>query len=229
MNKVVKLGLPLLFGALIGLAAPALLAADSVPKTTPEGMALVKQTKSRLVYMMPGASLAAYSKVALLDCYVAFRKNWERDYNRDAAFGMRVKDSDMTRITKELADEFKKIFTEELTDAGFEVVDHTGPDVVILRPAIINLDVTAPDVQSATMSNTIVRSAGDMTLYMEFFDSVSSAIFARVMDAESGDRDGFARQANRVTNKAEADRVIRGWAKELVEHLKEAQATTASS
>lgn len=229
MYKVAKLGFPFLFGALMGLATPALLAADSVPKTTPEGMALVKQTKARLVYMMPGASLAPYSKVALLDCYVAFRKNWERDYNRDARFGMRVKDSDMTRITKELADEFRTVFTKELTDAGFEIVDHTGPDVVILRPAIINLNVTAPDVQTASMTNTIVRSAGDMTLYLEFFDSVSSAIFARVMDAESGDRGGFASQANKVTNKAAADSVIRGWAKELIEHLKDAQATTAGS
>jgi hypothetical protein len=79
------------------------------------------------------------------------------------------------------------------------------------------------------MTNTIVRSAGDMTLYLEFFDSVSSAIFARVMDAESGDRGGFASQANKVTNKAAADSVIRGWAKELIEHLKDAQATTAGS
>jgi hypothetical protein len=228
MKKTVALGIPLLFSAIMGLTTPAVLAADSVPKTTPEGMTLVKQTDSRLVYVMPGASLEPYSKVALLDCYVAFRKNWERDYNRDAAFGVRVSDSDMTRITKELAEEFKAVFSKELTDGGYEIVDHTGPDVVVIRPAIINLDVTAPDLRSASMTTTIARSAGNMTLYMELFDSVSSAVFARVMDAESADRGGFAGMANKVTNKAEADRVIRAWAKEMVEHLDVAKATAAS-
>ena len=61
-----------------------------------------------------------------------------------------------------------------------------------------------------------------MTLYLEFYDSVTSAIIAKVMDAEA-DRaaGGFAMRANSVTNTAAADRILRSWARELAGHLGE--------
>jgi len=56
----------------------------------------------------------------------------------------------------------------------------------------------------------------------EFYDSVTSTIFAKVMDAEA-DRTagGFAMRANSVTNTAAADRMLRSWAREMVDHLGE--------
>ncbi len=222
-----SIAITLMAGFLVILAAPGR-AADQMPQTTPEGMELIKQTKSRVVYAMPGATLDAYTKVALIDCYVAFEKNWERDYNRSASFGMRVRPDDMEAIKQSLAEEFKKVFTEELTKAGHEVVDHTGADVLILRPAIINLDVSAPDVKTAGFSEVVVRSAGSMTLYMELLDSTTSATIARVIDAEA-DPDDFAQHANSVTNKAAADRVLRRWASELASHLGAAQEDTSGS
>ena len=221
-----RLARSILAAFIMVFSATAATAADEIPKTTQEGMQLIKQTKSRVVYTMPGATLDQYTKVGLLDCYVAFEKNWERDYNSSASFGMRVSSDDMDKIKKALADEFRKVFTEELTKAGHEVVDHTGPDVLVVRPAIINLDVTAPDVRSATFSEVVVRSAGSMTLYMELFDSETSAIFARVIDAQ-GDRESFAQRANSVTNKAAADRILRDWARELAKHLGAAREDTA--
>ncbi len=189
-------------------------------------MNLIKQTKTRIVYAMPGASLGQYTKVGLLDCYVAFEKNWEQDYNSSASFGLRVSADDMDKIKKALADEFRKVFTEELTEAGHEVVDRTGPDVLVIRPAIINLNVSAPDVRSSTFSEIVVRSAGSMTLYMELFDSETSAIFGRVIDAQA-DRDNIAERANSVTNKAAADRILRDWARELAGHLGAVEQDTA--
>ena len=212
-----KVAAVLAFSVVAFAAGPAM-AADELPQTTPEGMELLKQTRSRVTYAMPGASLQQYKRVALLDCYVAFAKNWERDYNRDVSMGRRISAEDMEEIKASLAEEFSKVFTKELTEAGHEIVDHAGEDVLVVRPAIINLDVTAPDVGGAGWSRVVVRSAGQMTLYMELFDSATGAIIARVMDAQASDH-GFAMQANRVTNRAEADQILRGWAKELAEHL----------
>ena len=223
------ISLTVLLGALLTIIATGIQAAQDVPQTTPEGMKLIKQTKSRVVYAMPGATLDPYTKVALLDCFVAFRKDWKKDYNRSAAFELRVSDKDMERITSDLSAEFRTIFEKELTDAGHEIVDHTGADVLVIRPAIINLDVEAPDVHAAGMTRTIVRSAGEMTLFMELYDSTTSAIIARVMDAEADNHGGFAREATKVRYKAEADRVLRSWAKELAGHLGEAQAATSSA
>ena len=132
----------------------------------------------------------------------------------------------MERIKKNLAEEFKKVFTEELTKAGHEVVDQTGPDVLIIRPAIVNLDVMAPDIQSPGITHVVVRSAGSLTLYLELYDSTTGAIFGKVMDAQA-DREGFAQLANRVTNKAAADRILRSWASELAGHLGAAREDTA--
>src|SRR5690606_1770377 len=139
--------------------------------------------------------------------------------NRDASFDRRVNADDMERIKSALAEEFRKVFTEELGKGGYEVVDHTGDDVLIVRPSLINLDVTAPDVMSASRSRSYVTSAGSMTLYMELYDSVTGDIIAKVIDPEAADRGGFAMQANRVTNKAEADRILRKWARLLSSHL----------
>lgn len=224
MRKVLRM-----FGSslLLGLIVVPALAKDDLPQTTPEGMELLKQTRSRVTYAMPGATLDAYTKVGLLDCYVAFAKNWDRDYNRSVSMSRRIRPDDMEEIKAKLAEEFQKVFTKELTEAGYEIVDHTGDDVLVIRPAIVDLEITAPDVGSAGISRVYVRSAGQMTLFMELYDSVTGAIIARVIDAESDDS-GFAMQANRVTNKAEADRIMRSWARELAGHLGEVKKEAAA-
>jgi Protein of unknown function (DUF3313) len=213
----------------IALAFSAI-AKEEIPETTPEGLVLMKDTKARVVYARPGATLDQYTKVALLDCYVAFKKNWDRDYNRDQiSLGNRVTTDDMERIKKAVADEFRKVFTEELQEkGGYQIVDVAGEEVLIVRPAIVNLDVTAPDLNSASRTHTAVASAGEMTLYVELFDSSTGDIIARIIDPQAADRGGFAMYANSVTNKAEADRIIRKWAVALRSHLGELdKATTA--
>ena len=56
-------------------------------------------------------------------------------------------------------------------------------------------------------------------LYLELWDSTTNTILARVMDAKADE--GFAEQANRVTNTAAADRILSEWARELRERLDE--------
>lgn len=125
--------------------------------------------------------------------------------------------------TRRLAAEFKKIFTDELqTKGGYEVVDTAAPDVLVLRPAIINLAITGPDLQSPNMNRTIVESAGRMTLCIELYDAVNNTILARVMDPKADNR-GMAQMANRATNKSAADRLLRRWAVALRQHLDAAQ------
>jgi hypothetical protein len=61
-----------------------------------------------------------------------------------------------------------------------------------------------------------------MTLYLEFYDSVTSTIIAKVMDAEADRMGGSSFQmSSSVSNTAAADRILRSWAKELVGHLGE--------
>jgi hypothetical protein len=198
------------------------LAADPPPDVTSDGLHLRKSTKSTLVYVRPGATLAKYDKVAILDCLVEFDKNWQRDYNSSAT--TRVTDSDMERIKKALSDEFKKVFTKELTAGGYQVVDTGGPDVLILRPAIINLRVTAPDLMTPGISRTMVRSAGSMTVYLELWDSVSNTIQARAMDAQADQGMAGGQMSSSVSNAAAARTALKHWADILRDRLDAARA-----
>lgn len=193
------------------------------PQSTPDGLQLTKKTRHSLVYTKPGASLAQYKRVAILDCDVEFEKDWQKDFN-SSSVGLenRVSDADVQRMKTALATEFKRVFTDELGKAGYVLATTAAPDVLVLRPALINVEVNAPDLMTSGPNATIVRSAGQMTLYLELWDSSTSSILARVMDAEADD-EGFAQAANRVTNTAAADRILSEWAKQLRDHLEAAQ------
>jgi hypothetical protein len=157
----------------------------------------------------------------IVDVGVGFKKNWRRDYNRqEVSLDQKVSKSDAEKIKQKVSDEFKKVFTEELKKAGYDVADYdfklAEDDVLVLRPAIMDLVVTAPDTGSMGRGNTFTAGAGAMTLYMEFYDSVSSSILGRVVDRQGGRSDGMMRIANEVTNRAEADQMFKKWASALI-------------
>jgi len=211
------------FAVLVFVLATALEAREKLPETTKDGLVLQHHTELGAVYLKPGATLTAYNQVKILDCYVAFEKNWQRNYN-DEQPGLqgRVSDQDMQKIKSEVAEGFKDSFTKKLDKAGYTVVETTGPDVLLIRPAIINLNVTAPDVLSAGISTNIVSSSGSMTLYAELYDSQTSAKIAEVLDSEEAGGSSFAHVANSVTNRAAFEQTIDKWAEILVKRLDEA-------
>lgn len=211
------------------LNAPAAQAADQQwEQTSPDGLQLTRTLPYGAIYMKPGATFEQYKRLALLDCFVQFAKNWQRDYNQNEPdLEMQVSQGDMDRIKKELAAEFKRVFTEELqTDGGYEIVDIAAPDVLILRPAILNLIVNAPEIDTAPpMSGSVVASAGQMTLYLELWDSTTNKILARVIDTEADQgQGGLAQAGNSVENKEAADRILKNWADRLRKALETARA-----
>lgn len=201
-------------------SVPAVQAKDAPPQVSDDGLQLTKSTRNRLVYVKPGATFSQYDRVAILDCYVEFEKDWQKDYNASrVGLSGRVTDKDVERIKTDLAAEFKKVFIDELQNkGGYQVVDVAAPDVLLLRPALLNVEVNAPDIMSADIGRTVVRSAGQMTLLLELWDPATKTILARVMDAQEDDP-AFGQMANRVTNKAAADRILREWAEELRKRL----------
>jgi hypothetical protein len=223
-----KLGLVVVM--CMGLASLSIASArakDAPPEVSPEGLQLQKNTKNRVVYLKPGATFTQYERVAILDPLVEFEKDWQKDYN-SSRVGLegRVSDKDVERMKTGLAAEFKKIFTDELQNkGGYQVVDTAAPDVLVLRPALLNVEVNAPDVMTAGINASVVRSAGQMTLYLELWDSATNTLLARIMDAQA-DNDAFAKQANRVTNTQAADRILRDWANELRVRLDEIKGKT---
>ncbi len=186
-----------------------------------DGLELIEASNVAVAYIDPEADFGVFQRVAILDPFVAFRSNWQRDVNRSRRRG-RINASDMERIKADVASLFKEVFTERLeADDGFEVVVFADYDVLLLRPAIIDLDITAPDMRTAGRSRTYIASAGAATLYIELFDSLSGNIIGRAIDRRASRIPGRAAWAGRVTNTAEARRMFRGWADILRDFLEQ--------
>jgi hypothetical protein len=208
------------------LLLTAVQAKDELPDVTSDGLARIDSKKVDAVYWQTGATLDAYTAVKILDTPVAFRKNWMRDHNSSSTRSLddRVRQSDMDRIKEQLAQAFKDEFTKTLEKAGYQVVEDVGENVLLLRPAIVNLDVAAPDLRNSTgMSRSYTADAGSMTLYLELYDSATSAKIGEIVDSQGAMDTGQMRFSNSVTNKAEADRILRKWAGILVDALDEAR------
>jgi len=212
------------------LAAVAAFTVAVTPLAAQEGEAnwdgLVKVGAKKLdeVYLRPQADFREYTKVMIDPTEVSFRKNWQRDQNRERLdLSNRVSDSDARRILDDAQKEFQKLFAEAYTKDGYQVVAAPGPDVLRISTAIVNLDVTAPDTMSPNRGRTFSRDAGEATLVIEARDSLTGELLGRALDErETSDMGPYVR--NSVTNAAAFEQVFRRWAQTSAEGIAELKA-----
>ena len=132
----------------------------------------------------------------------------------------------MERIKNEVKKLFAEVFTEELQKDGYEMATERAEDVLIVRPAIINLNVNAPDVMSSGMSQTYTTTAGSMTLYLELYDSETDDLLAKAIDPTYDRNSGYMQWATKGSNRAAGRRMMKPWAEVLRKGLDEAHAAT---
>ncbi len=202
-------------------------AKKTLPAVNDEGMELVKDSELATVYADPGADLSIYKRIWLEDATVAFKKNWQRDQNRHYPF--KVRTEDMDRIENDVATLFREVFTKELLDGGYEMTEEAGYDVLIVKPAIVDLDVTAPDIQRTGRTDSYSESAGEMTLNLELYDSLTGDKIVKATDRKRDYRRGYVEWRTSVSNRADARRMMTSWAKALRSSLDEARSATGSS
>jgi hypothetical protein len=202
-------------GAMMGIiAAPAQAAAD-LPKRSGDGLELVEARQGdgvAVLYVRPGATLMAYKRIMLDQVEVAFDPSWKP---RPA-----VSTQDRERIQRELAQEFRIIFADELeSKGGYQIVETPAPDVLRVAAAIADLYIEMPGVGTSPSSKTYVVSASRMSLVSELRDSESGVILARVADRRTasspGRMPGVLHWTTKETNRAEARRALRTWAELL--------------
>ena len=87
---------------------------DELPAVSHDGLEL-RKGKAAVVYVRPGVDFSGYRRFAILECPVAFSKDWERERKSGAA---RVSQKDMDEMKADLSAEFLKIFTDELQNKG---------------------------------------------------------------------------------------------------------------
>ena len=160
--------------------------------------------------VMPGAAqfeFRAVSKTAgagrTLSSRASQREFWISDANRD-----------------KLVDTVSGIFEEELSKAqGWEAAEEAGPDVLILRGALLDIVSFVPP-ELGVRGEIYLSSVGQATLVVEGVDSMSGEVVFRAVERrsiESGPGDLI--RANAVTTWTEVRRVARRWATTLREGL----------
>jgi len=195
-----------------------------LPEYTVEGLKRIESPKDlAVVYAEPGANLAQYDRVYLVEPYVAFKKNWQRDQNRGT---IKVRTSDMDRIKVEVKDIFMEVFTKELEKGGYELATERAEDVLIVKPAIIDLNVNAPDIRTAGRSNTYTDYAGSMTLYLELYDSETDDLLAKALDPTGDRQTSFVQWQTGPANRAAGRRMMEPWAEALRKGLDRAREIT---
>jgi len=216
-----------------GLAAVLILAAVAVSpalaaeeETTWDGLQKVKSKRLDTAYLLPGADFRVYTKVMIDPLEVAFRKNWERDMNRGSRSArQRVSAEDAERIRKEMGEAFLQVLVEDFRKAGWDVVEAPGPDVLRLRPGLVDVWINAPDTMQAGRSYTYTVEAGEATLALEARDSETGQLLGRAVDRRRTGDTGTWTWTTSVSNRAEFTNMFRQWSRILtngMEALKEA-------
>jgi hypothetical protein len=216
-----RVALPGVLAATIGCASPG----DKLPAVSAEGMKRVENSRVDALYVNPDADFSEFRRFAIADVDVSFRRNWLRDQNQTRKdLSRRVSQEDANIIRTAVADSFRRIFTDELEKAGYTIVDpatseNVTDDLLLLLPDIFDLDVSAPDIASPDRVRTYTACGCSMTLSLELQDATSGTLLARITDRKKAPDQRPMRIANSVTNRADANRIMRRWAKMLVEKL----------
>jgi hypothetical protein len=212
----------MLVAVALAMMAPA--GAAKLPATW-DGLVQVKSKKLAAAYLLPHADFRAYSKVMIDPAQVAFEKDWARDYNRTTmTLGGRVTDRDVQKAIADAQAGLDKIFAETFAKQGYQVVTAAGGDVARITFAVIDLEVTAPDVAIGRTYSFSV-DAGEATFVVEVRDSVTNQLLGRGLDRrEAGDTGPVYRTA--VSNREDFKELFQTWANIAAKGLTELRASS---
>ncbi len=116
---------------------------------------------------------------------------------------------------------FSTEFREELAKLeNLEIVDEPGPDVLIVRGALLDVVSRVPP-QTPGRVDIYLDVIGYATLVIEFIDSESGSVLARAVDLDAAHHSCVVFESNPVTNAAEVRRLAKSWARLLRQRLDE--------
>ena len=116
---------------------------------------------------------------------------------------------------------FAEVFGKAYQKAGLEVVTAPGPDVLRVRPGVINLYIAAPDTMTSGRSRVYTMESGEATLFLEVRDSTTGALLGRALDRRATRNTGRVQVSNAVTNLSDFEALFRQWAEISIKGFQE--------
>jgi hypothetical protein len=192
------------------LALP-LLATDKPANTTEDGLVRVEVKNVDKAWKRPGASLEGYKSVMIRPVSVAFNKSWNpRDYG---VFGL--KSDEVEHLRAELSKIASSTFGRVLSRGGYTLATAPGEHVLEVQADIVDLVVNGVEPRNAGNIHVFVSNAGEMRLLLSLRDSVTGTTLYRSSDFKRGQEYDRLEWANSVFNRAEAERALESWARQL--------------
>ena len=194
----IQLRLPAMLIALGLILVPLLVRAADPPEVTEDGLVRVQSSRKVGVYRAPDVPFTQYRRITLGGITVSFSKSWLRA-NKS------LKEDDRERIRAVLVRAFRDELAAELVNrGGYALTDEAATDVLLVQPAIRDLDITAPEAGLTPGTRSFVHTAGSMTLVIELRDAASGVLVARIIDYEHAREMDDLQLANQTSNEAEA-------------------------
>ncbi len=186
-----------------------------------DGLRPILNSRAAKAWAKPGLDLTVYTKIKLQGAGIEYRPGGEsgRTMSSRSSGGPFEMNEDQKARFQSIAVE---VALEELGKSErFTLTDEVGPDVLIVRVALLDVVSFVPPERSGR-SEVFLSRVGEATLVLELRDSITDAILARAMDRRAaGDTSGLMSRSNRVTNTTEARRLIRRWMSGVRERLDE--------
>lgn len=179
-----------------------------------DGLLPVTGTIMRQVWAREDVDLRQYTKFMTVNAGLQFRPV------RSVARSSTAREFP---LTQQQQDTVRRITTEEFNKAldgvtSMERVEQPGPDVLVVRGAIIDIVSRVPPERPGR-TDTFLDSVGQATFVIELIDAESRAVLVRGVDTRAADTPGVTQRANRVTNSAEVRRLAAHWARQLADAL----------
>jgi hypothetical protein len=213
----------LLFVACAKPPAPSVATAFDAEQLSFDGLQRVKSARFAGVWMRSDTDFSVYRKLMLLPAELAYKEAPVQDRKSDAGFPL---DAGQKQRLAEMA---RTVFLSELVGrGGWQVVDAPGPDVLLVQGGLIDLVVRVPPSGAASArAAPSLSSYGAMTLVMQFYDSQTRQILARVVDRREVLPSAGSELAKAdVSVPAELRLFFQEWAKRLREGLDAVRAPT---
>ena len=197
-------------------------AIDTSPdaEVTFDGLRSVVNTRADAAWARPDTDFSVYTKVMLQGAGIEYRPGGEAGrttISRGRGGPYEVTESQKARLQNIVIE----AFASELTESDqYEVVQEPGPDVLLVRGALLDVVSYVPPEAIEPRTNVFLSQVGEATLVIELRDSITEAILARAVDRRAAESaGGMMTASNRVTNTAEVRRLANRWARQLREGL----------
>ncbi len=178
-----------------------------------DGLYPVEGTRVSKAWARPDVDLSGYNKIMLEGVGIQYRPVKKVARNSGNEFPI------PPERKEELREVLGEAFRGELAKTErFEFVSEPGPDVLLIRGALIDVVSRVPP-QRAGRSDVYLSSIGEATLVLELIDSQSEAVLIRSVDRREANSMGAAVRSSPAITRSEIRRLAANWGSSLREGL----------